>query len=98
MIELLGFISYILTLYSYVLVASIILSWLVAFNVVNARNNIVAAIGDVLYRLTEPVLAPIRKRLPAMGNLDLSPIVVFLGIMFIQSVVFPNIVKAFLRY
>lgn len=98
MIELLRFISFLLDLYSYVLIASIILSWLIAFNVVNTRNNIVATVGDVLYRLTEPVLAPIRKRLPAMGNLDLSPIVVFLAIVFIQTVIFPNIIKAFLRY
>jgi YggT family protein len=97
MIELLRFISFLLDLYSYILIASIILSWLVTFNVVNARNQIVATIGDVLFRLTEPVLAPVRRRLPAMGNLDLSPVVVFLAIMFIQTVVFPNIAKALLR-
>jgi YggT family protein len=54
----------VITLYIYVLVANAIFSWLVAFNIVNARNGIVATIGDFLYRATEPVLAPIRRRLP----------------------------------
>lgn len=93
MIELLRFINLLLDLYSYVLIATIILSWLVAFNVVNSRNNIVSMIGDFLYRATEPVLAPIRRRLPNMGPVDLSPLVVFLGIIFIQMVILPNLAR-----
>ncbi len=93
MIELLRFINLLLDLYSYILIATIILSWLVAFNVVNSRNNIVAMIGDFLYRATEPVLAPIRRRLPNMGPVDLSPLVVFLGIIFIQMVILPNLAR-----
>jgi YggT family protein len=95
MIELLRFISYLLQLYVYVLIAGAVLSWLIAFNVVNTRNAFVNMIGTLLYQLTEPVLRPIRRVLPAMGGLDLSPIVVILIIFFIQSVVLPNIARAF---
>ncbi|WP_439815661.1 YggT family protein [Zavarzinia sp. CC-PAN008] len=77
----------VLDIYSWILIATIVLSWLVAFNVVNSRNNVVRTIGEVLYRLTEPVLRPIRNLLPNMGGLDLSPIVVFLGIWFLQMLI-----------
>ena len=96
MFELLRFISFILQLYVYVLIAAAVLSWLIAFNVVNTRNDIVRAIGNALYQMTEPVLRPIRKILPNMGGLDLSPIVVILIIIFIQSVIIPNIARALL--
>ena len=77
----------VLDLYVWLLIASAILSWLIAFNVVNTRNQVVAAVAEFLYRITEPVLAPIRRVLPAMGGLDLSPIVLILIIMFIQRVI-----------
>ena len=75
----------ILGLYVWVLIASAILSWLVAFNVVNTRNRAVYVIGDFLYRVTEPLLAPIRRILPNLGGLDLSPIIVILIIFFIRN-------------
>jgi YggT family protein len=93
MIELLGFLSFLLNLYIYVLIAAAVLSWLVAFNVVNSRNNVVAMIGQFLYRVTEPVLRPIRNVLPDLGGIDISPIVVILIIYFIQMVVIPNIAR-----
>ena len=96
MFELLGFISFLLRLYVYVLIGAAVFSWLVAFNVVNAHNQIVGTIGTVLYQLTEPVLRPIRNILPNMGGIDLSPVVVILIIIFIQSVILPNIARAFL--
>jgi YggT family protein len=96
MLELLRFISYLLTLYVYILIAMAVLSWLIAFNVVNIRHPVVDTIGKLLYRLTEPVLAPIRNRLPSLGGIDVSPVVVILIIFFIQSVVIPNIAKAFI--
>lgn len=95
MIELLMFISAVLQLYVYVLIAAAVASWLIAFNVVNPRNQFVAMVMNVLYQVTEPVLRPIRNMLPAMGGLDLSPIVVILIIFFIQSVVLPNIARLF---
>lgn len=93
MLELLSFISYMLTLYVYVLIASAVLSWLVAFNVVNARNPIVMTIGEFLYRITEPLLRPIRNLMPNLGGIDISPVILILIIFFIQSVVLPNIAK-----
>lgn len=75
----------VLSLYVWVLVAMIVFSWLFAFNVVNPRNQFVATVGDFLHKATEPVLAPIRKVLPNMGGIDLSPIVVFLAIMLIRN-------------
>ena len=93
MIELLQFISYLLTLYVYILVASAILSWLIAFNVVNTHNQVVATIADFLWRITEPVLRPIRNILPNLGGIDISPVIVILIIYFIQMVVLPNIAR-----
>ena len=93
MVELLTFISYLLQLYVYILIAAAVLSWLVAFNVVNARNPIVATIGEFLYRITEPVLRPIRNALPNLGGIDISPVIVILIILFIQSVLIPNLIK-----
>lgn len=95
MIELLGFISYLITLYVYVILASVIFSWLVAFNVINPQNQFVRTLWQTLDAVTEPVLRPIRRILPNMGGLDLSPLVLLLGLFFIQSVVLPNIAKAF---
>jgi YggT family protein len=73
-----------LDLYFWVLVISAILSWLVAFGVVNTRNRFVYTVGDMLHRLTEPVLRRIRRFVPPLGGLDLSPIVAILIIFFLQ--------------
>ena len=80
-------IDLILQLYVWLLIAAAVLSWLVAFNVVNARNQFVAMIGDFLYRITEPVLRPIRNSLPSLGGIDLSPIVVIFMIIFLRYVI-----------
>ena len=71
-------------------------SWLVAFNVVNTRNQVVATVGEFLYRITEPVLRPIRNALPAMGGIDISPVILILIIIFIQSVILPNLARLFI--
>lgn len=73
-------------LYIWVVIISAILSWLVAFNVVNTRNRFVYTVGDFLYRITEPVLRPIRKIVPSFGGVDITPIVLILGLWFIQRV------------
>ena len=95
MLELLNFISYLLTSYVYVLIAAAVLSWLVAFNVVNTRHGAVAMIAEFLYRITEPVLAPIRRLMPNLGGIDISPVVVILIIFLIQRVIalyiYPNV-------
>ena len=94
MIELLGFIDYLLNLYVYVIIASVVFSWLVAFNVINPHNEFVRTVWQALNAVTEPVYRPIRRMLPDLGGLDISPILVILAIVFIQSVVLPNIAKA----
>lgn len=82
---LLEVIQIVLQLYVYALIVSAILSWLIAFNVVNVRNDFVRGIMNFLYQITEPVLRPIRNRLPAMGGIDISPIIVILLIMLLQG-------------
>ena len=76
-----------LQMYVYVVIAAAILSWLVTFNVVNTRNQVVYQIGNALYRLTEPALRPIRRFLPNLGGIDLSPVVLLLLIYFLQMLV-----------
>jgi YggT family protein len=76
-----------LTLYIWIVIAMAIFSWLVAFNVVNTRNHAVAIIGDFLYRITDPALRPIRNLMPNLGGIDISPVILFLIIIFIQKVI-----------
>jgi YggT family protein len=95
MIELLGFFSYLITLYTYIVIANVILSWLMAFGVVNPYNPTVRVIWQALNALVEPLLRPIRAVMPNLGAIDLSPIVLLLGCFFVQSVVLPNIAKLF---
>lgn len=75
----------ILGLYAWMIIAYAILSWLIAFNVVNTRNQFVYMVGDFLYRITEPVTRPVRRALPNLGGIDISPIVVLLAIFFIRN-------------
>ena len=95
MLELLQFIYWLLEIFIFIVFAAVIMSWLVAFDVVNRRNPTVAMISDVLYHLTEPALRPIRRRLPRLGPLDLSPMVLLIIIVFIQMVILPNLAKIF---
>jgi YggT family protein len=94
LVDLITFISHVLTLYVYVLLAAVILSWLIAFNVVNTRNQFVGMLTEFLFRITEPVLRPIRNLMPNLGGIDISPIIVVLIIIFIQSVIFPSLIRA----
>lgn len=78
-------------LYRLVLIVTIIMGWLFTFGVINQYNNFVSMIWQVCTALTEPVLRPIRNVLPSMGGLDLSPIIVFLGLLFLQSLIVNDI-------
>ena len=75
----------VLDLYVWLLIASAILSWLIAFNVVNTRNRAVYTIGDFCYRITEPALRPIRRFLPTLGGIDISPIILILLLQMIRE-------------
>lgn len=85
----------IMDLYRWLLIAAAIFSWLLAFNVVNTRNQFVSAVAEFLYRITEPVLAPIRRLLPNFGGLDISPVIAFFLIllveMYLQDYVWPYV-------
>jgi YggT family protein len=74
-----------LNLYTWVLIGSAIFSWLYAFNVINSSNQFVNSVGRFLYNVTEPVLRPIRRFLPDLGGIDISPIVLLLVIFFLRS-------------
>jgi YggT family protein len=74
-------------LYIWIIVGQAVLSILISFQVVNARQPFVQAVGEFLYRATEPALAPIRRRLPNLGPIDVSPILLIIGLMFVVQVV-----------
>lgn len=82
-------------LYWWVLLAMIVLSWLISFNVINTANQFVATVLRVVTALTEPLLKPIRRLIPSVGGLDLSPIVLFIGLYFARRVIilyiYPNV-------
>jgi len=85
--SILSILILILDLYIWLLIAAAVLSWLVAFNVINSRNQFVAMVGDFLYRITEPLLRPIRNILPSLGGIDLSPVVLILLIILLKDII-----------
>ncbi len=85
MIALLQTLAMLLNLVWWVFLIMIIMSWLISFNVINTRNQFVATVWRLLNQITEPILRPIRRILPPVGGLDLSPIIVFVIIFFLQS-------------
>jgi YggT family protein len=93
MIELLGFLQYLISLYVYVVLAVVIVGWLLAFNVINGRNNFVQSLWYALNAVTEPVLAPIRRMLPNLGAVDISPIVLLVGLEGIRSFLIPFLAR-----
>jgi YggT family protein len=84
-----------LQLYMWLVIAAAILSWLIAFNVVNTRNQLVGMVSDFLYRVTEPALRPIRQIMPNLGGIDVSPVILFLIIILIERIIlmyiYPNV-------
>ena len=84
MIAIFYLVLQILKLYSYIVIANVLLSWLIAFNVINTQNRFVYSILEMTYRLTEPILNRIRRFLPNLGSLDISPIILLLLIWFIE--------------
>ena len=87
MIPLISFIVMLITMYIWVIIAAAIMSWLIAFGVVNTQNKFVYTVVDVLYRVTEPAIAPIRRFMPNLGGIDISPLVLILLLIFIRDVV-----------
>lgn len=85
-----------LDLYWWIIIASAVFSWLYAFNVVNPRNQFVGTIGNFLFRITEPALRPIRRFLPDLGGIDISPIILLLAIFFVRQFLLTTVAPAIL--
>jgi YggT family protein len=84
MYQVLLLLDLLLQIYMWIIIAVVVMSWLIGFNIINGHNDIVRQIRYALYRLTEPVLGPIRRILPDLGAIDISPMVVLIAIWFIR--------------
>ena len=87
MYAILKLVDTVIWLYIWALIIHVVLSWLIAFNVVNTRNRFVYLVGDFFYRVTDPALRPIRRVLPNLGGIDLSPLVLILGLVFVRDLI-----------
>jgi YggT family protein len=95
MIALISLIHTIISLYSLVLIVYVVLSWLTAYNVVNPRNQVVVAIGRITSALVDPVLSPLRKIVPNLGGLDISPIILILILHFLDVFITQDLIAGF---
>jgi YggT family protein len=93
-VVLLNFLAYVIGLYQTVIIAAVIFSWLIGFNVINPSNNFVHALWQGLNAVTEPFLKPIRRALPDMGGLDISPIVLILACVLFQNIISQVLIPA----
>ena len=77
-----------IAIYLWVIIINALLSWLVAFNILNTQNRFVFSVLDTTYKLTDPILNKIRRFVPTFGSIDISPIILILGLMFLRNLVF----------
>ena len=96
MLALIQTIVLVLDLLWWVIILSAVFSWLYAFNVINPRNQIVNTIGTMLFRVTEPLLRPIRRFLPDLGGIDISPIILLIIIFFLRTFILTSLAPAIL--
>jgi YggT family protein len=94
MISLLNLIDTLLYLYMWCLIVFVMMGWLISFRVVNTHNRLISVVNDFLYRLTEPALRPIRRVLPNLGGIDISPVILILLILFVRSLLNDEIRRA----
>ena len=92
MYAFLTLVSTVISIYVWLLIAQAVLSWLVAFGIVNRYNRVVATIGDFLWRITEPLLRPIRRVIPDLGGIDISPVILILLLWFVRNLMFEYLV------
>ena len=88
MIAIFYLVLQVLKLYSYVVIANVLVSWLIAFNILNTQNRFVYSVLDATHKLTDPVLNKIRRFIPNFGSIDISPIILILALMFLRNLVF----------
>lgn len=86
-VAIINTVLYALNIYTWIVIGAVIFSWLYAFNVINTSNRFVGMLGEFFYKATEPLLRPIRRFLPDLGGLDISPIILFIGIYFVRQIV-----------
>ncbi|MBC05122.1 YggT family protein [Thalassospira sp.] len=98
MLAIFWLIDTVVGIYIFMLIASAILSWLVAFNVINTNNRFVYMVGDFLYRVTEPALRPIRRIMPDLGGIDISPIILILVLQFANMLIQTDVRMALVGY
>ncbi|PKR57920.1 YggT family protein [Thalassospira lohafexi] len=98
MLAIFWLIDTVVGIYIFMLIGSAILSWLVAFNVVNTSNKFVYMVGDFLYRVTEPALRPIRRIIPDLGGIDISPIILILVLQFANMLIQTDVRMALVGY
>ena len=84
----------VITIYIWILIINALLSWLIAFNVLNTSNRLVYSLLDISYKITDPLLRPIRNFLPNLGNIDISPVVLILLLMFLRNLIFEFLAPA----
>ncbi len=87
----------VIDIYTWIVIASAIVSWLLAFGVINIRNQFVRMVVDFLYKVTEPALRPIRRIMPNLGGVDISPVILLLGLFFLRSLLWEYVWPALLR-
>ncbi|MEX1303672.1 MAG: YggT family protein [Rhodovibrionaceae bacterium] len=97
MYAIISLISMIIDIYIWLLIAMAVLSWLVAFNVINTTNRFVYTLGDFLHRITEPALRPLRRIVPNLGGIDVSPVILILLLIFIQNLLVRDLAPALLQ-
>ena len=97
MISVAILIDKIIDIYTWIVIASAIMSWLVAFGVVNTRNQFIHYVVEFLYRVTEPALRPIRRILPNLGGIDISPVILLLALFFLRSLLAEYVFSSLLR-
>jgi YggT family protein len=96
MLALIQTVIFALDIYWWIIIASAIFSWLYAFNVINTNNQFVGTIGNFLYRATEPALRPIRRIMPDLGGIDISPIILLLILFFLRQFILTTVAPALL--
>ena len=92
--SILALVDSVVYIYIWVLIINAVLSWLVAFNVLNTSNRLVYSLLDISYKMTDPLLKPIRNFLPNLGNIDISPVVLILLLMFLRNLIFEFLAPA----
>ena len=88
MVALVNLLSNIITIYIWILILAVVISWLISFNIVNTSNRFVAVAAEFLFRATEPALRPIRRVLPNLGGLDISPVILILLLYFLRDLLY----------